>query len=494
MAVRIAIGASRGRIVRQLLIESGVVAILGGALGLVVAEWTLATLLALVPQRDLLPADVPIDRVSLLFTLALSCLAALLCGVVPALQAGRADQGKALRDGARGTSGRPALARRALVVAQLATALVLLVGAGLLGRSFVRLLSVDLGFEPRGLLTTEVTLPAARYADQARVISFYDRLHEALARIPGVKEAALTSILPLTGDNDTSFEVEGRPLPPRDDQEPVAWYRAVSANYMSVLRLPIVDGRDLMPHEAAPGVLVNQTMARRYWPDESPVGHRLRLRRDGPWLAIVGVVQDIRHRGPSASPIVEMFITYDQLPERQMGIVLRADAEAASVARVVARAVQELDPALPVPAVQPLDALLADAVAQPRFISTLLAVFAALALTLAALGLYGLVAWSVAQRTTEFGLRMALGARGADVLRLVMREALALAAVGVIVGVAGALALTRVIGALLFAVSPADPLVFTATVAALAIIVLAAGYIPARRATRVDPMVALRCE
>jgi putative ABC transport system permease protein len=274
----------------------------------------------------------------------------------------------------------------------------------------------------------------------------------------------------------------------------VAWYRAVSANYMSVLRLPIVDGRDLMPHEAAPGVLVNQTMARRYWPDESPVGHRLRLRRDGPWLAIVGVVQDIRHRGPSASPIVEMFITYDQLSERQMGIVLRADAEAASVARVVARAVQELDPALPVPAVQPLDALLADAVAQPRFISTLLAVFAALALTLAALGLYGLVAWSVAQRTTEFGLRMALGARGADVLRLVMREALALAAVGVVVGVAGALALTRVIGALLFAVSPADPLVFTATVAALAMIVLAAGYIPARRATHVDPMVALRYE
>ena len=494
MAVRAAIGASRARIARQLLTESGLIAALGGTLGVIVAQWTLATLLVLVPQPDLLPAEVPIDRISLLFTIGISCLAALLCGLVPALQAGRADQAAGLRDGARGTGGRPAPARRALVVAQLATALVLLIAAGLLGRSFLRLVSVDLGFEPRGLLTTVVTLPAVRYADRARVISFYDRLHQAIASAPGVRDAALTSVLPLTGDNDASFEIEGRPSPRRGGEEPVAWYRAVSADYIATLRLRIVNGRDLMAHEAAPALLVNETMARRYWPTESPVGHRLRMAPGGPWFTIVGIVQDIRHRGPSASPVVEMFTTYDQLPERQMGIVLRADGDAALHERTVARAVRALDPSLPVPALQPLDALVADAVAQPRFVSMLTSTFAALALTLAALGLYGLVAWSVAQRTTEFGLRMALGALGADVLRLVLREAFGLAAAGVVLGIAGALAVTRLMSALLFGVSPTDPLVFTATAGGLAAIVLAAGYLPARRATRVDPMVALRHE
>ncbi len=493
MAVRAAIGASRTRIVRQLLIESGLVAALGGVLGLLVAQWTVASVLAFVPQPDLLPAEVPIDRASLLFTLGVSCVAALICGLVPAVEGGRANQAAALRDGARGTSGRAAFARRALVVAQLASALVLLVAAGLLGRSFLRLVSVDLGFQPRGLLTTEITLPAVRYAEPSRIISFYDRLHDALRRMPGVRAAALTSILPFTGDNDTSFEIEGRPTKHRESEQPVAWYRAVSADYFSTLRLRFVAGRDFMAHEPVPAVIVNETMARRYWPAESPVGRRLRV-LENRWFVVVGIVQDIRHRGPSASPIVEMFIPYDQLPERQMGIVLRADGDAAPLGRAVARTVQGLDPALPVRALEPLDALVADAVAQPRFVTTLLGVFATLALVLAALGLYGLVAWSVAQRTTEFGLRMALGALGGDVLRLVLREAFGLALAGVALGIAGALAVTRLMGALLFGVSPADPLVFTATIVGLGLIVLAAGYVPARRATRVDPMVALRHE
>ena len=494
MAVRAAIGASRARIVRQLLIESGLVAALGGVLGLLVAQWTLADIARL---RTAAPTCCrPRCRStgsSLLFTLGVSCVAALICGLVPAVEGGRANQAAALRDGARGTSGRAAFARRALVVAQLASALVLLVAAGLLGRSFLRLVSVDLGFQPRGLLTTEITLPAVRYAEPSRIISFYDRLHDALGRMPGVRAAALTSILPFTGDNDTSFEIEGRPTTHREGEQPVAWYRAVSSDYFSTLRLRFVAGRDFMTHEPVPAVIVNETMARRYWPAESPVGRRLRV-LENRWLVVVGIVQDIRHRGPSASPIVEMFIPYDQLPERQMGIVLRADGDAAPFARAVARTVQALDPALPVGALEPLDALVADAVAQPRFVTTLLGVFATLALVLAALGLYGLVAWSVAQRTTEFGLRMALGALGADVLRLVLREAFGLALAGVALGIAGALAVTRLMGALLFGVSPADPLVFTATVAGLGLIVLAAGYVPARRATRVDPMVALRHE
>lgn len=376
----------------------------------------------------------------------------------------------------------------------MAVALVLLVGAGLLLRSYAGLNRMDLGFDSRNLLVAEVNPPAARYPDRARLAQFYDRLIERAAAIPGIESAALTSVVPFGGDSDVSFEIEGRPLPENEAQVPVAWYRLVSERYFDVMRIPIVAGRGFTRAEPAPCLVVNETMAKRYWPNENPIGRRIRAGSDAPWVTIVGIARDVRSRGPAATPQVEMFIPYWFMPERGVAVLLRTPGDPLQHAAALREVVKAADPALPVASMDAMQSLRGDTVAEPRFFTVLLAAFALSGIALAAIGIYGVIAYTVAQRTNEIGVRVALGASRSDVLRLVVMDGMKLAVAGTLLGAAGAAALTRLIASLLFGVTPSDPLTFVLTACGVCAVALLASYLPARAALRVDPLRALRAE
>jgi putative ABC transport system permease protein len=496
MAVRRALGAERWRIVRQLLTESVLLAAGGGAAGLLIAEWGVSALKAVAPAGTPRIEEVAIDPRVLIFAAALSLATGILFGLVPAWQASRETLTPALNRGGRApTSDGGGRARRWLVVAELALALMLLVGAGLLVRTFIALQGADLGFNPDHVLAGFVLTPPAAYRTDPQRRAFYDRLLERAAAIPGVKEASLSSITPLGGDNDTNFTIEGRPKPRTQADATTVWYREVSAGYFSAIGIPLRHGRLFTTNDADPVVVINETMARHYWPAEDPIGRRMSFDDAGSKLfTIVGVVGDVKMRGPRGELRDEAYLPYWQEPDAGTNVVLKSAVDPASLIEPLKRAVQEIDPTIPVSGAEPLSVTVAQSNGPARFYATLVTGFAALALLLAAVGVFGVMSYTVSQRTAEIGVRVALGADERQIFRLVVGESLALAAIGLGLGAAGALAVTRALRTLLFGVGLGDPATFGGTALLLVAVAFVASYMPARRAMRVEPMSALRAD
>ena len=498
IAVRMALGAGKSRVVRQLLTESVLLAAAGGSVGLLIGVWGIAGLSAIAPVTSGTAASISLDWTVMLFAAALTVATGIVFGLVPALQASRAGFTTGLRDGGRGstgTSGRTI--RQSLIVAEVAVALMLLVGGGLLMRTLLSLQSVDLGFQPKGILVGQVLPPQAKYPNDSARKVLYDRLLERMSALPGVEKAALTSVVPMAGgDSDTDIYIEGRPLPRTNDEATITWYRLVSRDYFELMGIALQKGRLFSSSEAAPVVIVNETAVARLWPGEDPLGRRVRFgtRGDAPWFTIVGIVRDVRGAGPRAAPRVETYVPYSFMPEPGISVVLKTSGEPTSLSSSLAQGVLSVDADTAVAGVNSLDSLVANSVAQPRFVATLVAVFAGLALTLAALGIYGVTSYVVVQRTAEIGVRMALGADSRDVFGVVVGGALRLVAIGAAFGLAGALVLTRSLTTLLFGVPPHDPFTFAAMTGVLLAVAALAGAIPALRASRVDPVVALRTE
>jgi predicted permease len=371
---------------------------------------------------------------------------------------------------------------------------VLLVGGGLLIRTFLALQHADLGFNPDHVLTGFVLPPPVKYKTAEQRTAFYDALVARAAALPGVRQAALSSVIPLNGDSDTNFEIEGRPPAHTDADTPVVWYRLVSANYFDAMGIPVRRGRIFGAHEMTPFVVINETMGKRYWPTEDPLGRRMRFERDGPWFTICGIVPDVQVRGAQATSQVEAYVPYWLMPEAGTNVVLKTITDPTSLSEPLKRIVKEVDPEIAVASVASMDQILADSIGGSRFYAMLVAIFAALALALAAVGIYGVMSYAVAQRTQEIGVRLALGAAERQIFALVVGESLALAALGLVIGVAGAIAVGRALDRLLFGVRPTDLMTFTATAGLLMAVAFLATYLPARRAMRTDPMEALRVE
>jgi putative ABC transport system permease protein len=504
MAVRRAIGAGTGRIVRQLLTESVVLAVTGGALGVLLAHWGLKTLLTAHP--NLLPRSsaMSVDGTVLGFTTLLAVTAAVVFGLAPALWAARSGLLDSLREGAPGGSGgrfRRGL-RSGLVVGEVALALVLLMGAGLLGKSYARLARVEPGFATIGRLTARTVLPAPKYEESARITGFYHEAVERLASLPGVESVALASTVPISGNDELySIEFEGRPpLPP--GQGVSALYYLVSPGYFETMGIPIVQGRAFTDadRDGTPRVaIVNDEFVRLHYPGDNPIGRRIRMGRDSTIAReIVGVVGSVKHYGLDDRAQAQMYEPFAQMPATTMNFLLKTSVDPTSLTASVRRQIQQVDPEQPVIGIATLEDLVAGSTAQPRVQTALLGLFAGVALVLAAVGLYGVMSYVVSQRTREIGIRMALGARGGSVLALVLRQALALTAAGLIVGAGAAVVTARALSStlepMLFQVDPADATVMLAVSAGLAAVAILATLMPARRAVRVDPIRALRAE
>jgi putative ABC transport system permease protein len=497
IAVRAALGAGRGRMIRQFLIESVLLSLTGGVAGALLALWLTDALAASATARIPRLGTVDVDLSALGFTLALSVAAGLLFGLAPATQAARADLHEGLKEGARGTAG-GTRTRAALVAGQVALALVLLAGAGLLLKSFANLQRVDLGFEPEHVLTARITLPEVRYTEPARQAAFFESLLARLNALPGVRAAGAINWLPLSGlRSATDFWFGGRPIPSDADQ-PTADISVVDPSYFRAMGITLQTGRGIAPTDDArhpKAVVVSERFVRDYFPGQSPLGQQIFM----PWGdtlvgTIVGVARDVKHAGVDSVVQPTIYWSMAQFPWSGMHLVLRAEGDLRPLAAALPGVVQSLDPDLAVADVRPLESYLGDALARHRFSMALLAGFAALALALTAVGLYGVIAYTVVQRTRELGIRLALGATPGVVLRGVLRWGLQLVGAGIVVGMVGAVAFTRVLRTLLYQVSATDPLVLGAIVLLLAVVGIVASYAPARRATRVDPMVALRSE
>jgi len=510
IALRVALGASRARVVRQLLTESLMLASAGGLVGLALAAWMIRALVAL--SGDSLPRleTAGLDPRVLAATLAVSFLTGIAFGLVPALQASRLDLGMSLKEGERGSTagaGRHRL-RRLLMGSEMALALVLLVGAGLMIRTFVALRAVDPGFRPGHVLSAVVSVTGSSAGEPGRRTAFYREVLDRLHALPGVVSASAINHLPLAGDIwGWPFYVEGRPRP-APGEAPGATYRVVLPGYFETMGLPLVRGRDfgLRDDLGAPGVvIVNELLAERHWPGEDPIGKRISLEDPDKqaWLTVVGVARNGVRREWAEAAGAEMFLPFLQSPNYReamrpmftyMTLVVRGTGESAVLGPALREAIWDTDPDVSISAVQTMDEVVARATASPRLYLLLLGSFAAVALALAAVGIYGVMSYSVAQRRNEIGIRMALGARPADVLRLVMGEAMGVAVAGAAAGLAAALALTRLMSGLLYGVASTDPLTFAAVCAVLTAVALTATYVPARRAVRVDPLSALRAE
>jgi len=498
IAVRVALGAGRGRLLRQLLTESLLLALGGSLVGLLIAFWGVDLLKAAAPSDIPRLAEVHVDAGVVLFALGVAIATGLVFGLVPAWQGSRSALADGLKD--RGTSAtrRGGRLRNGLVAAELALSLVLVVGAALLLQSFSRLSHARLGFEPGDVLTFQLDLSGARYADDAAAAAFHDRLLERLRRLPGVAAAASISGLPLTAERtmNLAFSVEGRP--PDPSKIATARYNSVDPDFFRALRVPLVRGRLFSAGDAAgaPRVaVVSETMARVYFPGEDPLGKRISLARDGTeWTTVVGIVGDTRDVSPDRAPEPQMYMPYAQRPLGGISVLLRSSRSPRALTSEAHAAISALDPEQPVYEFRTMDEVVASSLGQPRFRTLLLALFGGLALALASVGIYGVMAYSVSQRTQEIGIRMALGAAAGDVLRLVLGQVLRLALVAVGVGIAGALAMSHSLSSLLYGVRPTDPATFAAVALLLVGVAGLAAYVPARRAARVDPTVALRNE
>jgi putative ABC transport system permease protein len=503
IAVRLALGATRLRLVRQLLVESVLLAFAGGAAGLVLGWWGVELM------RGLLPPDFPraqaigFDLRVLGFTFLVSLLTGVVFGLAPALRATNPDVNESLKESSRGAAGdvRRSGVRSMLVVTEVALSLMLLVGAGLLFRSLIRLQSVELGFSPARLLTFRVSPSGPTFDTDPKYSAFYKQIAERARTLPGVDAVGVINTLPLSKGPTTAFRVEGRP-PLAIDKWPGVNYRSVSPDYFRAVGVPVLKGRAFDAHDddsATRVVIVNQSLARRDFPDEEPVGKRINTGATAPdgqpaWLEIVGVVGDVRSLELSSEPTPEIYTSYLQDPFAGMSFVVRTAVEPEGLIPSVREAVRQVDRAQPVTEFREMEKLVGDAAAQPRFNSLLLAVFAGLSLLLAAAGIYGVMSYGVTQRTREIGLRMALGAQPGDVLKLVVGRGMWLTFVGVGIGLAASFGLTRVMRSLLFGVSDTDPLTFIGVALLLTFVAFIACYVPARRATKVDPTVALRYE
>lgn len=506
MAIRAALGAGRRRVVRQLLTESLLLSILGGSLGLFLAWWGVHFLLASSPLDLPRVKDVGLDTNVLVFTAAISILTGLVFGLAPALQASRVDLQHSLKEGGRNATGGVLRnrVRAVLVVVEVALSLVLLVGAGLLGRSFVLLNEVRPGFEPERVLTTDLSLAKAKYPKPEEQQARFAEIVSRAAAMPGVESAAVIYPLPLGGDsNSGTFLIAGRPVP-RNEDKPTSSHRVISPDYFRTLNIPVSHGRpfDARDNQHAPPVLiVNETFARRYFARTEALGQHIIIEGElgdnvlPPPREIVGVVGDVRHESLDAVSGPEYYVPYTQAPAAFMSLVLKSSSDhPASLATSLREVIKQMDKDQYIAAIQPMTNLVTESVARRRFNAMLTGLFAVVALVLASIGIFGVLNYSVAQRTQEMGLRVALGAQTRDVLRLVLGQGVRLILLGLALGLVASFALTRVLAGMLFGVTATDPMTFIGVSFLLAAVALLACYIPARRATKVDPLVALRYE
>jgi putative ABC transport system permease protein len=499
LAIRAALGAGRSRLVFQFLTESLVLSGLGGLLGLAIGKWGVDLLM--VWASGFLPraGEVTLDARVVVFTLIVSLLTGIAFGLAPALRVSRTDLHEDLKEGGRGGDGpRHGSLRKALVVAEIALALVLLAGAGLLIRSFQQLQRLDTGMQAKGVLTLRLTLPEAKYPAQESIVAFHRGLLERIAALPGVEAAGMINMLPLVQSGfNGDVNVEGRPeFAP--GQSPLVEYRAVSPDYFRALGVPLIAGRFFNAADqggAMPAVIINSALARALFPDEDAVGRRINSGVSD-WVTIVGVVGDVRQSGLTVAARPELYLPYAQAGGmvQSAGFVVRAQGDPLALAGAVRGAVHELDPAQPLYSVRTMEDVLGLAVADRRLNMLLLGLFAALAMVLAAVGIYGVMSYTVSQSTREIGIRMALGAERSDIVKLIVGQGAMLTGIGIAIGVGASMGLAQLIGSLLYGVSASDPLTYAVMVAALTCVALLACYVPARRATRVDPMIALRSE
>lgn len=500
VAIRMALGASRRRIASQLLTESVLLSLAGGAVGLLLATWGMSLLVAYGPADVPRLRDISLDRYVLFFTLGVATITGILFGLAPALQASKPDPGNMLKETGRGVShgGRNRM-RSALIVSEVALSLMLLVGAGLLINSFRHLLKTDAGFDTKGVLALDIPLDRRTYTKPEQRSAAFQQLIARMKAMPGVRDASVVSNVPLTDlDYELSFQIEGRP-PYKPGEEASADYTVAGNDYFRTMNIALLRGRVFTDHDTAntPHVMVvSNAFAKHYFPNEDAVGKRIIFDdADNTSHEIVGVVADIRRNGLDVDVQPEMYVSHIQYPERRMNLVMRTDAEDASQLTAAARAeVKAFDPNQIIWRAQTLEELLGTSVAPRRFNMLLLGIFAGVALVLAAVGLYGVMSYSVSWRTHEIGVRMALGAKRSDVLRLVVRQGMTMTLIGLALGLAGAFFMSRLLIGLLYGVSPTDPLTFTAVSIMLLTVALLACLIPARRATRIDPIVALRTE
>jgi predicted permease len=523
IAVRVALGAGRWRIARQLLTESALLALIGGGLGLPLAQWGVAAILAISPEGAIpRVSEIGIDSSALFFTAAVSILTGIVFGLAPALQASHPDMQEALKETGRGVTGRRRWLRSAMVVTEIALTLVLLLGAGLMIRSFFRLRQVDPGFATENTLSFTISLPERNYPDAEpdKRINFFNQVKEKIAVLPGVQSVGLSSGLPLGANHWwESFTIAGQPDPP-PSQTPKMEVCVADIGYFETLRIPLLRGRwfnerdnraHLKPEDlkgktpiqqfvaGLQSIVIDEEFAGRYWPNENPIGRQIRLgRSDGPFAnaaTVVGVVGRVKMEGlRNNTDLAQGYFPFRQLPFSAMIFTVRTRLDPEQLIASVRRQAQAVDPNQPIYNVRTLEQLRAESTAPERLNLTLLGVFAAVALALALVGIYGVISWSVTQRTREIGVRMALGARSGDVMRLVVGQGMRLVILGIAMGLAVALPLTRLMAALLFEVRATDPLTFAGAAALLALVALLACWIPARRATKVDPMTALRFE
>ena len=500
VAIRAALGAGRWRIARQWVIESLLLALLGSGLGLLLARWSIDLLIKLGPVGLPRVQEIKIDARVVVFTTGLAILTGVLCSLIPALRASNLDLQSALKESRTLGGGRRQYGRNLLVVGEVALSLMLLIGAGLLVKTFVRLQRVNPGVAADQVLTAQINLPESRYREPAQASAFYRELIERLETLPGVQGASVSTMRPLNGTaRNDPFAIEGRPFDSSNLTS--AGWQMVDVNYFRTLGIPVVQGRDLTAQdtdEKSPIVaIVNEAMARRFWPNENPIGRRITLglpRPDNPWVTIVGIAKDLPHRAIDSPPEPDWYLSRALGPQRDRYLFVRTAGDPTNLAAAIRSQVSAIDREQPVTNIKAMRDVIAETIAPRKFNMLLFGLFAAIAVVLAAMGIYGVISYAVAERTQEIGIRVALGARAVDVMNLVLRGGLKLALIGIAIGLAGAFALTRLMKSVLFGVTPTDAVTFASVSVGVIAVALLACYIPARRATKVDPLVALRYE
>jgi putative ABC transport system permease protein len=500
MGIRTALGAGRGRLIRQMLTESVLLSLVGAAVGVALASFGVSALAAMAAQSFPRLADTSIDLVALSFTVIVALSTGILFGLFPAFQSARGETQDVLKEGSQAsTAGRGRLRlRRALVAAEVALSLLLLVGAGLLIKSFMRLQSINPGFDPSGVLTMRIVVPAARYSQPDQVRNFYREVLRRAAALPGVMTVGASNGLPLTGSGGSGTTTIDNPAFLDDRGTPEADQRIVTPGYFEAMRMTMLSGRMFDERDtdtSQPVAIIDESMARTFWPNEDAIGKR--LKRGGPqstqpWLTIVGVVRHVRYRTLEEPSRVQLYMPHAQVPTTGMSLAIKTTLEPQTLSNTIQREVIAVDPEQPVWAIRTMDELMATSVMRRQLVMTLLTLFAGIALMLAAVGIYGVVSYWVTQRSHEIGIRVAIGASRLQVLKMVLGQSMSVVLIGVAIGVIGAAALTRVMATLLYEVSPTDAATFGGYSAALILVGLLASYLPARRATRIDPVTMLR--